>query len=155
MLCAISLMGVLVACAPAAAPEGIPPGPPVIYTGSQEDVFSTIIQAISTDAGVPGYDLVIRPANYFLLDGGLTVPLGGSGAWIISSSDRVGGFVRATATNRGNGGYERVESISVVVSAKSTNPPKTQVVVQGTSRAQNLAANIYVALGKTFGASKD
>lgn len=114
------------ACAPRNA---VPGAEPIFYNGAQEDVYAAVVQAISTSPGIEN-----------------------SNGWIISQSDAAGGFVRAeTAITTYFLGLpnedKKIESISVVVSAGQNG---TQVVIQLTKGAQDLANRVQTQLDQKF-----
>lgn len=108
----------LAACAPAAEP--VPAAEPIFYRGGQDEIYAAVVQAMSTSPGLPG-----------------------SNGWIITQSDRAGGFVRAETAV----GDSRRESVSVVVSA---NGDRTQVIIQLTSGGAELAERIRSELDAKF-----
>lgn len=122
----ILFMLVLSAC----APRTVPAPDPIFYKDSMESIFPAVIQAISTS---PGLD--------------------NSTGWAISQSDAAGGFVRATTSVRvcgflGLGCRDEVESVSVVISQADNN--RTQVVIQRSAGAQDLATRIRRELDSKF-----
>ena len=99
----------------------VPGAEPEFYRASKDAVFSAVVQAISTSPG-----------------------LNNSSGWIITQSDSAGGFVRAETTVGRD-----VEALSVVVSANTEG--RSQVVIQGTARAANLAQRVRAQLKERFG----
>ncbi len=99
----------------------VPGAEPEFYRASKDAVFSTVVQAISTS---PGLD--------------------NSSGWIITQSDSAGGFVRAETTLGRD-----AEALSVVVSASTEG--RSQVVIQGTARAAELAERVRTELRERFG----
>lgn len=118
----ILLLFALGACAPriARAPE-------IVYSASSEQVFASLIRGIST-----------------------AEPLAFSNGWIITQSDRAGGFIAASTSVRDlwYGGSTN-EGVSVVISPQGRN--RTAVVMQGSSGSRNLIRALSAALGQQFG----
>ena len=123
------LVLVIAGCAPRADTE-VPGAPESIYHGEFEDVYGEVVAAISTSPGLPN-----------------------SNGWIITSSDSVGGFIRAETTvttfNWLTGRTTRRESLSVVVAPRGE--ARTSVVIQFTGNAQPLAERIRSFLDDRFG----
>ncbi len=117
------------ACAPTA--QTVPASDPVFYAATPLEVMGAAIEAISTS---PGLD--------------------DSNGWVIVQADTQGGYVRAETDVDTPGGFlrrasTRTESLTVVVSAAGEN--RTQVIVQRTSGAEELAARINQELRSEFG----
>ncbi len=114
----------------ACAPQTVPAPEPIFYKDSKDNLFPAVVQAISTS---PGLD--------------------NSTGWVISESDASGGFVRATTSVRvcgflGLGCHDEMESLSVVIS--QADDDRTQVVIQRTPKAQDLAEKIRKDLDSRF-----
>lgn len=124
----VSLIVLLAACAPAA----VPPAKPEFYTGSKDNVFATIVKAMSTSPALKFNDL-----EY-------------SNGWTIAQSDSAGGFVRAETTVHGWANTVRTEAVSVVVTADGDG--QCQVIIQATGGAKPLAMRVRKALAARFGA---
>lgn len=124
----VIVFAALAACAPQVTP---PPAQELVYAAPAGQVFPAVIRAISTS-----------PA------------LEGSNGWIITQSDRAGGFVAAQTTLSrfvyGSGMVPYNKSVSVVISPNS--PQETAVVIQLTCGAGSLASRVRSSLEKAFGA---
>jgi len=129
LLWTIPLLLVAAACAP--APTVVPAPDPVFFAAEPIDVAGSVIQAISTSPG--------------LVD---------STGWMITQADTMGGFVRAETQVRVPGGFlrgatTRTEFVSVVVAPAGEG--RTQVVIQRTDGAQELADRIMRELRAKYG----
>jgi len=129
LLWSIPFVLLVAACSPVA--RTVPAADPVFYAAEPSEVIGTVIQAISTS---PGLD--------------------DSGGWLITAADTQGGFVRAETDVVTPGGFlradtVRTESITVVVSPAGAN--RTQVVIQRTSGAEELAERITRELRARYG----
>ena len=128
LLLAVPLL-LLAACAP--APTVVPAPDPVFFAAEPIDVAGSVIQAISTS---PGLD--------------------DSSGWMITQADTMGGFVRAETQVRVPGGFlrgatTRTEFVSVVVAPAGEG--RTQVVIQRTDGATELADRIMMELRAAYG----
>jgi len=128
LLLAIPLL-LLAACAP--APTVVPAPDPVFFAAEPIDVAGTVIQAISTSPGIDD-----------------------SSGWMITQADTMGGFVRAETQVRVPGGFlrgatTRTEFVSVVVAPAGEG--RTQVVIQRTDGATELAERIMQELREAYG----
>ena len=127
MILLIVAVSSLIACTPFSS-RPVAGAEPVFYRGQSDAVFATVVQAISTS---PGLD--------------------DSNGWIIMQSDRAGGFVRAETSVEIRAGLMRVpqgryerHTLSVVISP--VDESRTQVVIQGTRLAGELASRVAAAL---------
>ncbi len=124
------LFGLLLAsCSPAV--RTVPAADPGFYAAEPNEVIGSVIQAISTS---PGLD--------------------NSGGWLITEADTQGGFVRAETDVVTPGGFlradvVRTESVTVVISPAGSN--RTQVIIQRTSGAEDLAERITRELRARYG----
>jgi hypothetical protein len=114
---------ILAACAPS-----VTRSPEVVYQAEADAVYAQVVRTIST-----------------------AEPLRRSKGWIISDSDRAGGFLAAQSSQIDLFGVPTgvQESISVIISPQGSG--KTAVVIQGSGGARNLAANIMQSLSGRFG----
>jgi len=129
LLWTVPLLLLAAACAP--APTVVPAPDPVFFAAEPIDVAGTVIQAISTS---PGLD--------------------DSSGWMITQADTMGGFVRAETQVRVPGGFlrgatTRTEFVSVVVAPAGEG--RTQVVIQRTDGATELAERIMQELREAYG----
>lgn len=120
------LFAVLAILVAACAPAAVPGSEEVVYNSNVDNVYATVVRAISTSPGIPG-----------------------SNGWIITNSDSEGGFITATTSGNsssflGIGGGEFTEQLSVVVSPQGDD--QTAVVIQGTPGASDLAQRVIDAL---------
>lgn len=135
----------LAACAPATTQGNAAPN---LYEATPEQVYNDVLAVIAADPGVPGYS---RPFNIF----GENMKRIPTGPWIISNSDRAGGFITAEAqstlvtTFGSDSGQREAHRLSVVVSGSNT-PARTQVVIQFTERAAYMAEKINAALAAKY-----
>jgi hypothetical protein len=125
----VPLLLLAAACAP--APTVVPAADPVFFAAEPIDVAGSVIQAISTS---PGLD--------------------NSTGWIITQADTQGGFIRAeTEVSVPGGIFRRIttrsEFVSVVVAP--AGPQRTQVVIQHTDGARELAERIMRELRARYG----
>ena len=121
------LLVVLAACSPGT--RTVPGAKPVFYDGPRDQVFSTVVESISTS---PGLD--------------------NSNGWIIVENDSAGGFVRAQTTVSDRSLFSsstRDEALSVIVSAVGNE--RSQVIIQGTPGASPLADRLMRHLAQRFG----
>ncbi len=137
-LIACSLMLALVACAPSVEVEGPRTS---VYRGNPEQVFSTILRAIST---MP----IPKSGDGFLAE--RPSPSG----WQITESDRAGGFLRTQISVErtfGSGFETYIDSISFVVSPAGNQ--QSSVVFQSvpTELANDLLAVVRTNLQQDFG----
>jgi hypothetical protein len=142
------LLVVLAACAPKTQVTQPPPPEPVIFQGSQEDVYTAVLRIISTDAGLPSYSSSPDGTtnNYERAP---------SGPWQIVDSDRAGGFISARTYSPaagfvGSGNEPDMHQITAIVSGTSTQPPRTQVVLQPLGYARILAEKVTEQLAEQF-----
>ena len=123
----LAMMVFLASCAPAA--RQVPAAEPIFYDGSLDKVYAAVVQAISTSPGIDN-----------------------SNGWVITESDAAGGFVRATTTVEEFGFFGSVtevpESVSVIVSDNGDG--RTQVVIQLSAGAEDLANRIRTQLDQKF-----
>ncbi len=125
------VVGLLLVAACAPAPRAVPAAEPVFYAAESNEVFGSVVLAISTSPGLEG-----------------------SGGWVITSADAQGGFVRAETDVVTPGGFlradsVRTESVTVVIAPAGTN--RTQVVIQRTVGAEPLAERISTELRARYG----
>jgi len=125
----VPLLLLAAACAP--APSVVPAPDPVFFAAAPIDVAGVVIQAISTS---PGLD--------------------DSTGWMITQADTMGGFIRAETVVSIPGGFlrrmtTRAEFVSVVVAPAGAN--RTQVVIQRTAGATELAERIMRVLRERYG----
>lgn len=142
---AVGVFGLLLlgACAPAA---DVARTPPAVYAGTFDEVFSAALQLVTQDPGVPAYN----PGG---INGYLRAP---SGPWLVTSSDREAGLIAAQARSQaagfiGSGAEPDVHSVNILVQALSSDPPRTQVTVQGTARTRVLQNRLQSGLNEHFG----
>lgn len=129
LLWTVPLILLAAACAP--APTVVPAPDPVFFAAEPIDVAGTVIQAISTSPGIDD-----------------------SSGWMITQADTMGGFVRAETQVRVPGGFlrgatTRTEFVSVVVAPAGQG--RTQVVIQRTDGAMELAERIMRELREAYG----
>lgn len=135
----------LAACAPATTR---PNSAPVQFEATPEQVYNDVLAVIAADPGVPAYG---RPFN-LMGENMKRIP---TGPWVISNSDRVGGFITAEAqstlvtTFGSDSGQRETHRLSVVITGQNT-PPQTQIVLQGTERAEYMATKITSALAAKY-----
>lgn len=119
---------VLAACAPAATvtPEDF------LYSGTREEVFAGVVNAVNTQP-FPG----------------------DTSGWIIQQSDQEGGFVRAiltrTAGNFLTGTRSVTEQISVTVTRVSEDVTEVSIARSNADLAKQLADSIRARLESQFG----
>lgn len=114
----------------ACAPKTVPAPMPIFYKDTKDNLFPAVIEAISSSPGIDN-----------------------SSGWAIAESDSEGGFIRATTSVRvcgflGLGCHNEVESVSVIISQSDTD--RTQVIIQRTPKAQDLAEKIRKELDAKF-----
>ena len=132
-------------CAPAVTQEVTAPN---VYAATPEQVYNEVLAVISTDPGVPAYSL---PLN-ILGENMKRIP---TGPWVITQSDRVGGFIRASAqstrvTTFGSDSGERDNHYLSVVITGQNDPARSQVVVQGSERVGYMFDKINSALAAKY-----
>lgn len=136
----------LVACTPATT-RAVDPA--LIYLGSQEDIYSIVLNAIASDPGVPRYK---HDFDFF----GENMERIPTGPWTITSSDRAGGFISAAAQStlvyvigEGDSGERESHTITAAISG-ATGINQTQVVLNPSDRAVYLREKIVTRLDEQF-----